>query len=83
MPPGLAARAATGSELFPQHRFGDLLLQTHPWPGDVDNGFFLVHITSFNEWHEGHQFEPMKTHAALTPAEPAIVCHNPADGAYC
>ncbi len=60
----------------------NLLLQTHPWLGNVDKGFFLVHITSFNEWHEGHQYEPMKNASALTPAERAIGYHNPADGAY-
>lgn len=60
----------------------NLLLQTHPWLGNVDNGFFLVHITSFNEWHEGHQYEPMKDAAALSPAERAIGYHNPEDGAY-
>ena len=60
----------------------NLLLQTHPWLGNVDKGFFLVHIISFNEWHEGHQYEPMKDDSALTPAERAIGYHNPADGAY-
>ncbi|HIM52394.1 MAG TPA: hypothetical protein EYM36_10830 [Acidobacteria bacterium] len=60
----------------------NLLLQTHPWLGNVDKGFFLVHITSFNEWHEGHQYEPMKDDSALTPAERAIGYHNPEDGAY-
>ena len=60
----------------------NLLLQTHPWLGNVDQGFFLVHITSFNEWHEGHQYEPMEDYSALTPAERAIGYHNPEDGAY-
>ena len=60
----------------------NLLLQTHPWLGNVDKGFFLVHIISFNEWHEGHQYEPMKDGSALTPAERAIGYHNPEDGAY-
>ena len=33
-----------------------LLLQTDPWlVRDLD--FFLLFICSFNEWHEGHQFE--------------------------
>ena len=29
-------------------------------------GFFLVYINSFNEWHEGHRFEPMKNRGDLT-----------------
>ena len=41
-----------------------------------------MHITSFNEWHEGHQYEPMKDYASLTAAEHAIGYHDPADGAY-
>ena len=60
----------------------NLLLQTHPWLGNVDKGFFLAHITSFNEWHEGHQYEPMKGYSALTAAERAIGYHNPENGAY-
>ena len=30
------------------------------------SGFFLTYVNSFNEWHEGHAFEPMKDAAALT-----------------
>ena len=48
----------------------------------MDAGFFLVYITSFNEWHEGTQFEPMKDAAALTPEEWAVGYHNPRDGYY-
>lgn len=59
-----------------------LLLQTHPWLGNVERGFFLVYITSFNEWHEGHQFEPMKDDSALTADERAFGYHNPSDGSY-
>ena len=59
-----------------------LLLQTHPWLGNVDQGFFLVYITSFNEWHEGSQFEPMKPRPALTPTERAMGYHNPTNGFY-
>ena len=39
-------------------------------------------MSSFNEWHEGHQFEPMKDRAALTSDERAGGCHNPEDGRY-
>ena len=60
----------------------NLLLQTHTWFGNADQGFFLIYITSFNEWHEGHQYEPMKNRAMLTSAERAIGYHNPEDGAH-
>ena len=59
-----------------------VLLQTHPWLGNARQGFFLVYICSFNEWHEGHQFEPMRDAAALTPDERVQGYHNPANGAY-
>lgn len=45
-------------------------------------GFFLVYINSFNEWHEGHQFEPMKDAADLSPAEQQVGYHNPSEGDY-
>ena len=57
-----------------------LLLQIHPWLGNVALGFFLVYITSFNEWHEGTQFEPMKPRDALSAAEVAVGYRNPVDG---
>lgn len=59
-----------------------LFLQTHPWLGNVSAGFFLVYITSFNEWHEGTQFEPMKNELDLSPAEREVGYHNPDDGFY-
>ena len=45
-------------------------------------GFFLAYINSFNEWHEGTQFEPMKDRAALTGEELAFGYHNQRNGAY-
>ena len=59
-----------------------LALQTHPWLSNVARGFFLVYLTSFNEWHEGTQFEPMKDRAMLTPAEQTVGYHNAVDGGY-
>jgi Glycosyl hydrolase family 99 len=47
-------------------------VQTDPRLTNERRGFFLVYINSFNEWHEGHAFEPMKDAADLTPAEQAI-----------
>ena len=75
-----AARLADARiiETFEQN----LWLQTHPWLGNVDAGFFLTYITSFNEWHEGTQFEPMRAPADLTPSERAVGYHNPEDGVY-
>jgi hypothetical protein len=41
-----------------------------------------VYINSFNEWHEGHQFEPMKNRGDLTKEEIAVGYRNPNDGWY-
>jgi hypothetical protein len=38
------------------------------------------YLTSFNEWHEGHQFEPMKARVDLTAEERAVGYHNPERG---
>ena len=45
-------------------------------------GFFLIYLNSFNEWHEGHAFEPMKDAAALSPVERSFGYHNPIRGDY-
>ncbi len=58
-----------------------LLQSTRTFPNS-DQGFFLTYVNSFNEWHEGHQFEPMRNSADLTPAERHFGYHNPADGEY-
>jgi hypothetical protein len=60
----------------------NLFLQTHPWLGNVAEGFFLTYITSFNEWHEGTAFEPMRDEIALTPEERSFEYHNPDEGNY-
>ena len=44
-------------------------------------GEFLVYINSFNEWHEGTSFEPMRDFRAMSPAERSQY-HNPLDGDY-
>ena len=57
-------------------------LQASPALTNAKKGFFLVYINSFNEWHKGHQFEPMKNNSALTDAERAFRYHNPEEGSY-
>lgn len=59
-----------------------IAVQTAPRLLDAQRGFFLVYINSFNEWHEGDAFEPMKNAADLTPAERAVGYHNPTVGSY-
>jgi hypothetical protein len=59
-----------------------LRVQTDPALSNARRGFFLVYINSFNEWHEGHAFEPMKDFAQLTSDERALGYHNPSDGSY-
>jgi hypothetical protein len=49
---------------------------------NYERGFFLAYINSFNEWHEGHAFEPMKDEAELSSEERVHGYHNPAFGDY-
>jgi hypothetical protein len=57
-------------------------LQTAPASANPRHGFFFVYVNSFNEWHEGHQFEPMKNAADLTVDERQVGYHNAPDGMY-
>lgn len=56
-------------------------LQVDPALANVASGEFLVYINSFNEWHEGTAFEPMKDYRSLSPAQ-RDTYHNPLDGDY-
>jgi hypothetical protein len=76
-----AAAAASRGRIAESFRT-TLALQTATGSANVKSGFFLVYLNSFNEWHEGHQFEPMKDAAQLSAAERAIGYHNPDDGRY-
>ena len=77
------ARAADASLARMRESFRTTIeLQTNSALANAKQGFFLVYLNSFNEWHEGHQFEPMKDDDRLTPAERAIGYHNPANGRY-
>lgn len=56
-------------------------LQTAPPSANRHKGFFLVYVNSFNEWHEGTQFEPTMSYTSLTPAQRRAY-HNAVAGAY-
>ena len=67
-------------------RMGDsfratIATQTADALANVRRGFFLAYICTFNEWHEGTQFEPMLDSADLPPDQRALGYHNPTDGA--
>jgi len=57
-------------------------VQTDSSLSNARRGFFLVYINSFNEWHEGHAFEPMRDSADLLLEERPFGYHNPARGDY-
>jgi glycosyl hydrolase family 99 len=76
-------RAALASQERIADSFAETVrVQTDPGLTNAKRGFFLVYVNSFNEWHEGHAFEPMKDAADLTPEERALGYHNPARGDY-
>ncbi|BCS33817.2 hypothetical protein TBR22_A30450 [Luteitalea sp. TBR-22] len=77
-----ARRAAQASALA---RIGESFeattgLQARPTTSNGSRRFFLAYVNSFNEWHEGSQFEPAKDFADLTAEERRIGYHNPPDG---
>jgi hypothetical protein len=59
-----------------------LLVQTDSTLRNAGTGFFIAYIATFNEWHEGTSFEPMKDHAALLPQELPFGYHNAGNGGY-
>jgi hypothetical protein len=59
-----------------------LIVQTDPALRNASAGLFVAYIATFNEWHEGTSFEPMKDHAALLPQELPFGYHNPERGRY-
>ena len=76
-------RAATESEARIATTFETTVaLQNDDRFSNRKRGFFFVYLNSFNEWHEGHQFEPMQNADALPDAQRARSYHNPADGGY-
>jgi hypothetical protein len=57
-------------------------VQTTPELENSRQGFFALYINSFNEWHEGHAFEPMKPYHQLSDAERSLAYHNSEIGTY-
>jgi len=55
--------------------------QTDPASANWRQGFLMVPINSFNEWHEGTAFEPMASYRDLTRAQ-RLLYHNTPDGSY-
>jgi hypothetical protein len=49
---------------------------------NVQKGFFVTYVNSFNEWHEGTEFEPMKDARDLLPEERRFGYHNVDGGSY-
>jgi hypothetical protein len=56
--------------------------QTTAGLANAEERFFLVYLNSFNEWHEGHAFEPARDYAQLTREERRFGYHNAEIGAY-
>jgi hypothetical protein len=81
--PGDRERAALRARLrITRSLESTLAVQTDPSLANDKRGFLLVYVNSFNEWHEGHEFEPMKDAADLLPEERPFGYHNPEDGDY-
>jgi hypothetical protein len=59
-----------------------LAVQLDPDLANARRGFLLVYVNSFNEWHEGHAFEPMKDAVELPAEERALGYRNPERGDY-
>ena len=76
-----AAQQAGGSRIA-ESLAQTIAVQTDPRFFNARRGFFLAYINSFNEWHEGTQFEPMRPRGALTRDELAVGYHNHEDGSF-
>ena len=81
--PGERERAAIESKRRIESTFQTTVsLQADERLFNRQRGFFLVYLNSFNEWHEGHQFEPMTNAAAMPDDLRPRRYHNAADGEY-
>jgi hypothetical protein len=74
--------ASLSSQRIAESLRATLVAQSDPTLANARQGFFLVYVNSFNEWHEGHAFEPMKGASDLSPSEKSIGYHDPEEGGY-
>lgn len=74
--------ASLSTERIRESFAATLAAQSDPALSNYRAGFFLVYVNSFNEWHEGHAFEPMKDDVTLTAGERRFHYRNPRDGDY-
>lgn len=78
----LRAQAHASSEERIRESFVESVrLQTNPASTNDRRGVFVTFVNSFNEWHEGTQFEPMVPFRSMTAAERARY-HNAESGTY-
>jgi hypothetical protein len=81
-PVGREAAAVASSLRIRESFKTTVALQADPALANARRGFFLAYINSWNEWHEGTAFEPMKDSRALSAAEMASGYANPLRGDY-
>ena len=81
-PAGRELAAALGRQRMVESFKTTVVVQSDPALSNAQRGFFLAYVNSFNEWHEGSAFEPMKDAAALSPEERALGYYNPQRGDY-
>jgi hypothetical protein len=79
---GREAAAARVDERIRSSFAASVATQTDPRLLNAQRGFFLLYLNSFNEWHEGHAFEPARDWDELLPEERQHGYHNAARGDY-
>lgn len=79
-PAGRAAVARLAQQRITESFNTTVSLQTNPDLSNAKRGFFLVYINSFNEWHEGTQFEPMANAADMRDEIRRFQYHNVDEG---